>query len=532
MKKLATALALLALGCSTPSAPPEASLPPADAGTAVVGEVVGDGVSYHQDVDAQVRPPPPDPRTLDQRVAAACTGAHPEWLCPNSKRAPTARAAGGVQSPVTPPTWTVRDWYVDPSDLSTTASDANDCVTAATACLTFGEVIQHRLGTFSPRLQQITVFHKLSAQPPGQDVVFFTPFVALGGQAQLVDTLVPLDGGVDATVGAVVAKQPDAGQLLHVAGLPAGAVAGMFVCDVTQGNSCAFIDSIDGGGATMQQPLTQASFAMPSNGLPAPAENNAWTTGDKVNVFTENATNLKAWNPVGGDVNDAGGGGFSGGWVQFSHVVDVGTGSPPSDLPVVAQGVLGFGGCQIDPRTHTSILSGRGNPAYFIGNTHVGAVIEIAGGIALYYGGGYAGGLETFGGSALIVGGDAIIHAGLIAEGMIIIQGSTGGAYSDGVIDIGSSGTVGSLKNSGSFFYGPSGMQVFAGSVVKFSSWNNLFITGALQLEAATTGCVMSVPAGDAGVVNCGIPLTTANLTTYHTLKSFNNGATFTDGTN
>ncbi len=57
-------------------------------------------------------------------------------------------------------------------------------------------------------------------------------------------------------------------------------------------------------------------------------------------------------------------------------------------------------------------------------------------------------------------------------------------------------------------------------------------MSGNLNLGSGTTGCVMSVPAGDAGVVNCGIPLTTANLTTYHTLKSFNNGATFTDGTN
>lgn len=529
MKKLAIALTLLALGCSTPSTPPA----PSDASPAPAVEVealVGDGVSYHQDVDAQVRPPPPDPRTLDQRVAAACTGAHQEWLCPNSKRAPTARAAGGAQSPVTPPTWTVRDWYVDPSNLSTTASDANDCVTAATACLTFGEVIQHRLGTFSPRLQQITVFHKLSAQVPGQDVVFFTPFTAMGGQAQLVDTLVPIDGGVDATVGAVVAKQPDAGQLLHVAGLPAGAVAGMFVCDVTQGNSCAFIDSIDGGGATMQQPLTQASFAMPSNGLPAPAENNAWTTGDKVNVFTENATNLKAWNPVGGDVTDAGT--FSGGFVQFTHVIDTGSGSPPSDLPVTAQGVLGYGGCRIDPRVHSSSLSGRGNPPYMIGNTHVGSVIQLAGGQALYCGGGFAGALEVFNGGTIIVGCDAIVHTGFIAEGMLAILQSFGGVYVDATsnFNIGGTNTVGSLKST-SYLYGPAGPVVVTGSTFWISSWNNYFLTGTMAIENSLGGTQGNLFNPTTNVWSGPITISKSTLLDAGSISNPNNGARYTNGT-
>jgi hypothetical protein len=406
--------------------------------------------------------------------------------------------------------------------------------------LTFGDVIQHRLGTFTPRLQQITVFHKLSAQLAATDLIFFEPYVGQGGQAQLVDTLVMLDGGADVAVGTVTPKAPDAGspsggQLLQVQGLPSNAAAGMFVCDVTQGNSCAMIDSmVDAGVAIMDQPFTNASYSMPATGLPAAVENNSWTTGDSVNVFTENLTNLKSWNPMGTDVTDAGV--FSGGWVQFTEIAaDTLTGTPNSVYPWISRGVTGVAGSKIDPRVQMSTQLGRGVAAIDIGNFHAGPVSVNAG---------TTGGPEFFGGTfnALTIGaglgelaGDGIFHSVsgtsiTLEDGTIFLAAP--GAYLAGTLQLGSSGAPGFFKigQGTALLYGPGGVSVKTASVFNAGLlWPNFLMTGALTLETATTGCVLN--GLDAGAITCNIPLTTANLTAQKTLKNFNNGATFTDTT-
>lgn len=488
-----------------------------------------------------------DPRSQDEINAAACSGPRGEWRCKAKKPAIFASAA---TTPITPPTWTVRDWYINPANIATAvsdscASDGNTCTSATCvggcsgstcpsgqgACLTFGEVIQHRLGTFTPRLQQITIFHKLSAQVPGQDLIFFDPYTAAGGQAQLIDTLVPLDGGMDVQItdAAFLAKQPDAaggGQLLQISGLPAGITAGMFVCDVTQGNSCAFIDSVpDAGVAKMQQPLTDASFLMPSSGLPTAVEVNGWTPGDTVNVFTENATNLKRWHCSGGDVSDAGL--FSGCWTQFTNVLDLGTGSPPSELPLVAEGINGIAGSKVDPRVHISYLNGRGNGAYLFGNFHTGTVIQIVGGGSPYmFGGGTVNGFTST--SGFFLEGDTIVHGTWLVEGPGLFLRNV---FTDATtFQLGNAG-IGNLGSArlGGPLYGTAALNLFPGSVFTNPAWGNYFLTGAMTLNSATTGCFVS--GLDAGAITCNVPVTQPNLVTNHTIKSLNNGATFTDGT-
>lgn len=535
-------VAILAIAGCTPSPTPTPS--PVEASVVILQNDAGEPSlppSYER---------PVDPRSEAEKAATACTGSHGEWLCKSYKKPATFAASA---APVTPISWTITDWYVNPNnDASgggdTCASDGNSC-TAATctggcsgsscpsgigACRTFGEVIQHRLGTFTPRLQQITVFHKLSAQALGQDLIFFQPFLGAGGQAKLIDSLVPWDGGSTATISAFLPKQPDAGQLLQISGLPTGATAGLFVCDVTQGFSCAFIDSmVDAGTAKMEQPLTDASFNFPTNTTPAGVEVNSWTTGDSLNIYTENATNLKAWNPVAGDVSDAGT--FSGGWVQFTNVVDLGSGTPPSALPVIAQGELGYAGCKIDPRVHVSTLGGRGNPPYMFGNYETGTYIQIAGGIGLVEGGGYLNGLEAFNGAHLAVGQDAIVHGGLVSAGGITIQGSTGGVYVDatgtfvGNANFGGTLTSSAGVSSGSFLWGPGGVTVAPLSQVSFSFWVNYMVGGTSSFTNGSTTGARFVPA--TGTYTAPITISQSTLLDAGSLGDPNLGSTFTNGT-
>lgn len=435
------------------------------------------------------------------------------------------------------PSWYAQSHvYWDPAGLTPGTSDNNTCTDLAHPCTTFGEILL-RYGSNAPELPcgQSIVVHKLSAQTPAQqtsDPVWFEPKMCRG-QAQFIDTLVLLDGGADVVVSTVTPKQYDAGtpsggQLLLVQGLPAAAAPGMFVCDVTQGNSCAFIDSmVDAGVANMQQPLSNASFNMPDSGAPAPAEVNSWTTGDTVNVFTENATGLKWWNPVAGDVSDAGSGLFSGGWVQFTNIVDTSGQSPPaSEYPLMARGVNGIAGCKVDPRTHASLISGRVQGYYLIGNTHTGALNTTAGATGQVFGGGYTNGISVVTGTGLRVGGDSIVH-GTIGVSGILSQCSFYAANSmlvtaDGVVDC---ETAGALP-----LWGPGTLDIQGiGQVQYYVGWTNFFMTGALTVRGGATGCFLS--GLDAGAITCNVPVTKTNLITNHTLKSFNYGATYTDGT-
>lgn len=438
------------------------------------------------------------------------------------------------------PTWYSQTnvWW-DPAALTPGTSDDATCLDATHQCLTFGQILL-RYGSNSPEMPcgQSIIVHKTSAQSPAQQVadpVWFTPTMCGGGQAKLIDTLMPWDGGATATItdASFLAKQPDAaggGNLLQISGLPAGIVAGLFVCDVTQGFSCAFIDSVpDAGIAKMEQPFTDASFNLPTNALPGAVEVNSWTPGDTVNIYSENATSLKAWNPVAGDVSDAGM--FSGGWVQFTNIVDLGSGSPPSELPIIGQGENGIAGCKVDPRVHGMTLNGRGNPYSLIGNYHTGTYIHIGGGTAAVSGGGYVNGITVASGS-INVGGDPVVHGTLSLQNgnmnIVALAGSTSGFYADGAIAVQTAALLRNVSGT-AWMYGTASVNVGPPGTFQVPTWSQVFLTGALTQNSLSTGCVLS--GLDAGAITCNIPINLTNLATQHTLRSFNTNSVFTDGT-
>jgi hypothetical protein len=465
--------------------------------------------------------------------------------CPDAADQPRA-ASYSAPNPVTPASWTVTDWYINPANLAngsvsdSCASDTNSCQSATCvggcsgstcpsgqgACLTFGVVIQQRLGTPSPLLQQVTTFHKLSAQVTGTDLIYFTPRLGVQGQAIFLDTLMPIDGGVDAAIGTVTPKQVDAGspsggQLLQVAGLPGNTVANNFVCNLTRSSSCAFVDSIvDAGVAIMQQPLTAASYATPGSGH----EDNTWATGDNVNVYTENQSNLKVWNPTGTDTNANDAGIISAGWVQFTHIIDPGGPTLPSTYPLVSANLNGIAGSQVDPAIYETSLSGANG---VLNGNAVQSQALLVTGYAQWFGGGFAAGFQTFSGG-LNITDDTIVH-GSVTVASSSVNAFT--AYHDGLMVVTGGGVVHTAGSGGTGTpYGPGGIDLLSGGTwVSGTNWNNFFVTGFLILGGSSTGCVMT--GLDAGAVTCNIPINKTNLIAQHTLKSFNNGATFTDGT-
>ena len=115
------------------------------------------------------------------------------WACPAVKR--PLMATG--QTPIIPPSWTVPNWYIDPQNTTTCASDSNSGTSATCGgagigpIVTYQELNVHRWGcqgdpSACPRLSP-----KHDAQLPQQadergGLVFFDPSIELGGYAAVV----------------------------------------------------------------------------------------------------------------------------------------------------------------------------------------------------------------------------------------------------------------------------------------------------------------------------------------------------------
>lgn len=413
----------------------------------------------------------------DAQRIAACTLPDGSWAC-SARRPQTFKASGN--SPLTPVSWTVTDWWIDPANGSGTASDQNDCVSATTACLTFGEVIQHRLGTFSPRLVQPTRFHQLSSQALNTDFVFFEPYVANGGQAILLGSLIP--NGAPFTPGGLTAKvRGGPGQLLTLTTVPAYVAAKNLIFNSTR-SSYAFVDSVIAGpNAVMSQPIPASVIT--TVGIPTLSEDNTWAAGDTYQANTLPLVNLKRWHPDGGDVG-AGGASTqaSGGWTQFVQYADS-SGTGASEYPFEGDSAINvISACQISPRIHSSANNGRGQALYIIGSDASQPVAQ--------YGAGSTNNLAVFGGvqrstanyTNVLLDGDAIAHGAIVFIGT---SNFIGALFSD------SSLTITGFTQVNPTIWGSATVAVQAGSTLRNSAANfaaSLLTSGALKLGTLTTG--------------------------------------------
>ena len=231
---------------------------------------------------------------------------------------------------ITSPWFNVSNWYIDPANISGTASDSNDGLSAATALLTVAEMIQ-RYGTCSPQIpsgQNLTI-HQLSAQTLNVDAFWFNPRLSGGGQF-VWDALTsaPAVGGNFSPTSVTAKVQTAAGNDLKLNGsLPVGVAAGQIIHNISKA-SYAMVLSVAGGNATVTQPLTLPA----PNSFASASEVNSWANTDTYQLYQPQGLNWKNMQPEAGDLTAAGAGGAF--WVQGIYLFDA-SGTPGYSSVVV-----------------------------------------------------------------------------------------------------------------------------------------------------------------------------------------------------
>jgi hypothetical protein len=285
--------------------------------------------------------------------------------------------------------------------------------------------------------------------------------------------------------------------------MPLGVVANTFIEDTGADGgaaaSYAFVDSMAGTTATMQQPLSAASYTTVAV-APAATENNAWATGDVMKAWALPTVNLKEWRPSGGDVTNAGV--PSVGWIQWVIIADGSAGAGTAEFPLVndaASTVLS--GCVVLPRLHTSALQGRGQGINTVGTSMMSAVLNLAGS-ALFAGGGMASTVGLWGSPAQqALSADIIIHGNQTVTG-------TGVLYAN-VYSAGATTVWGTLDMTGSL-WGPGNVTVPQGGIFLNTSGTWTGSTGASGTGLLLSGTLTLLYQGAARTTACSFNYATS----------------------
>jgi hypothetical protein len=400
-------------------------------------------------------------------------------------------------APIFTPALQVTDWYWDPvNGLDTNSGGIGFPVQH------FAEIIR-RYGTTEPIIpygQSVTV-HQLSAQPANSDPVFFEPKMSGGGQAVLLSTLVVLQSAF--TGGTVTAKvKGGPGTRLQIASMPAGVAAKQLVFNQTR-NSYAFVDSMAGQTATMQQPVAAAGITTVN--IPAPAEDNTWTTGDTLIVYDCPLLNLASWDPVAVDEN-VGATKQSVGWVQFARIADS-SGSAASVYGMRSRSVASvLSCCRVDARMVTSTQNGRSATGYLIGCTLASALNQYGGQLTIF-GGGVAAGVNANGG-LINLQGDVTLHGtnSTALGGLLSITA----AFNDG--NWGMTAPGGFQLLAAGAVWGSATVNLFPnafGYNASGGTWVNAWLSsGAMQIGGATTASAY----GGSGAITDGVTINPTNI--------------------
>ena len=177
--------------------------------------------------------------------------------------------------PFNPPengSWTQATWFVDPSNVSGHASDANSGLTDTTPLLTWRE-LGRRFGTSRPAIDidvSITVMSSITTSDPFSLVNLGLGAVTISGS----QTVGQASSGV---IAGFVAKNQTTGVLASFTAL-SGMAIGQTVRNDTRG-SYSTIYKLADGIATLSQAM---NFLDPSG---IPSEDNTWANGDEIVSF-------------------------------------------------------------------------------------------------------------------------------------------------------------------------------------------------------------------------------------------------------
>lgn len=220
---------------------------------------------------------------LSVLVAASCS----------KPQAHTFGASGGTASPIIPASWAVPAWFVDPANVSTTASDSNNCTSISTPCLTWQEINVHRWGCGGspaqcPRLRQNTAIEFISSASNNSDPVYFNPTIEAGAIIQIFGPLGAAQQVATGVLSNVTAKNRATPQLLLA---QSGATApGQFVVNSTHPSNAWTYKLSSGSIYSMTEPSVAAVVPSFSCGTPV----DTWTNGDSVTVYQPVAVNISS----------------------------------------------------------------------------------------------------------------------------------------------------------------------------------------------------------------------------------------------
>ena len=519
------------LSCSTPT---PSELAPAPS-TTIPTRVSGITARKARAAGVVSKPKVPDLRTPQQLAQAAC----PAGRCSGVK--PTLAASG--YAPITPISWTVPDWYLDPANLSGCAADTNSgtAATCAGGCsgitcpsgigpiTTYREIEVHRWTTNAPILAQTTTLHFLSTETVGSEKIVLQPIQVSSSNFIVIGTPAPM--GATFPAGVVTAKvRASPGQLLTVSGFPGGSVAGQLVHNTTT-DSYATIDSIAGGTAVMTQPITTASLsAVSAIATGTFVEDDTWASGNLLQVLSAPIVNLEVARPSGGDSNA----GFTtpAFWVQFIHIPDssgvvgaselvIKTFAPSITLSAVTcDPFLNFDGYNT---VYGANLAGVWMPG---GATLVDAFVFGGASNTLL-------GFET-GSFGSNFDGDVLMHGAFLYTtgfsftgiGAVYIDGLFTGAHGSNALMLTSGVTI--PASPGGVLWGPGSVNLegpqtsFQLAAVGGATFANSWKVTNLLLEGAATGTSYA-----GGVWTDGIATTPANLDTHNGLSNPRTGVRF-----
>jgi hypothetical protein len=486
LKIFALTLLALSLSCNSPS--PTDGSPPAPTPTAapLSPPPVADPVAPPA---APAPSPKKDPRSLAELHVAACTGlidaSHPDgWRCAGKK--PVTFAATG-NTPIVPVSWTVPAWFVDPQNVSTTASDQNDCVTAVTACIHWSEIAVHRFG-FSGACPaewaaQNTAITFLSSHTDDTDPVLWCPIVK-GNAVVSIRGAAP--SSVPAVFTLVTAKNTNAGtNALLVGSFSAGVPAvGKMVQNTTGGKSSrAWIYKTAGGANwTITQPLALGAVGTP----PPQAEVDTWVSLDTVNVLTPVSVNLVKIAPT----PDVGSPGF------YLYQMTFFDPSGPNTNVVEISGSVNAVECSSQRRiTYSNSLGASQNMSNVFGLgvefTATGRPVRIAGALA-------SPGVSAYNAATEVFDGDIIV-------GTLLFLGGNNTLFGNVAIDNQVSLFNGALSLGG-IFYAGNGVIYGTGANTVNVVGNSKFVnfTGGTYVAAFTApGLVTGIQINGAATGSC-----------------------------
>lgn len=236
--------------------------------------------------------------TADQ--TSACTARDGSWRCSSLKK-PTILATSGGSSPIVPASWTVPDWYIDPQNVSTCASDSNTGTSATCSAgsigplLTWSQLQVVRLGLFG---QTCATF--------SNNVNFHFVSSDLASNRDLVSLCVYMKNGA-----AVVIRADSFGTLLATSTLTSfvarvaatntpwsynvasgtSILYGSLMVNTTQANTLSWPQATPtsatpvAGPWNASPPMVQLTLPTGGSGVGHPSVRNNWANGNAVQLY-------------------------------------------------------------------------------------------------------------------------------------------------------------------------------------------------------------------------------------------------------